>query len=157
VLPRHCQVMPRFRLAAILLMLGTSCDPTIVGRPCDTRTETSPSSSTLNDQAFECPTRLCLQQAPARTSGTSPDTAPFCTAACTTDADCSLGETRDSGRSSDRRCRLGFTCGVAFSTGATACCRKLCLCRDFLDGPARTPAECDPSTNANLCPLLPSD
>jgi hypothetical protein len=147
----------RVRLAASLLMFATSCDFSVVGHVCDTRTETSPSSSTLNDQAFECPTHLCLQQARTPGSGTSVDTAPFCTAACTTDADCALGETRDPGRSSDRRCRLGFTCGVAFSTGATACCRKLCLCRDFLDGSARTPAECDPRANANVCPLQRSD
>jgi hypothetical protein len=154
---RHCEVMLHLRLAAILLTLATRCEPNAVGRACDVQAETSPSASTLDDQALECPTRLCLQQARAPGSGTSPDTAAFCTAACMTDADCAEGETRDPSRSGDRRCRAGFTCGVAFSTGSTACCRKLCLCRDFLDGPARTPAECDTRASSSVCPLQRSD
>jgi hypothetical protein len=149
--------MSSLRLCTALLALAVAlgCNPPDLGRACDVQAETGASSATINDQALECSTRLCLHEARAAASGVTPDTAPFCTAACTTDDDCAEGETRDPRRTGDRRCRTGFACGVAFSTGDTVCCRKVCLCRDFLDGPPRTPAECDVRANPGVCPLQP--
>jgi hypothetical protein len=148
----------RWPLGVVLLfLLGTGeCEPRGIGRPCDVQAGADPAASVIDDQALACPTRLCLRE-PAATPAGSIDTAAFCTASCQTDADCSDAELRDPARADDRRCRSGFTCGIGLHTGAVACCRKLCLCRDFVDAHAPPPqhTECDSASNPSVCPLQP--
>jgi hypothetical protein len=132
------------------------CEPKAVGRPCHLPADSPASASIFDPQALECPTRLCLRQGKDPALAQTVDTGPFCTAACSSDADCDDGETRDSDDRDDRRCRRGFLCGVAVQTGSVACCRKVCLCKDHLPaGGAPLPAACDRAHNPGICPLQP--
>jgi hypothetical protein len=98
-------------------------------------------------------TRICVK--PARDTGvaTAAHTAPFCTAECSKDSDCD-GETRDSANSGDKRCKGGFVCGVGFEVGPL-CCKKICLCKDFIPKAGLTAAaSCDKSKGVSTCPNL---
>ena len=46
--------------------------------------------------------------------------------------------------------------GVAFEVGPL-CCKKLCICKDFLTIPPsglQTPATCNPATSVSMCPNI---
>jgi hypothetical protein len=113
-----------------------------IGRPCDILCDAGAMQAVYNSQALECPSRICLK--PLDGTGEA-DTGAFCSSECSTDSDC-VGATRDPSNPSDRHCVTGYTCGVAFVVGPL-CCKKLCLCKDFLAGPVQTPMACDPSQN----------
>ena len=70
----------------------------------------------------------------------------LCTAECTADSDCD--------RVPESPCQTGFTCGVAVTVGAF-CCRKLCICKDYImvpDTGALAPQlHCDAENPANTC------
>jgi hypothetical protein len=117
------------------------CPGTPVGLPCDVGADAGPAQAAFNDQALECSTRLCIHQAYAPQVAARVDTGSFCTADCRRDADCDGGWTRQSDQPGDLRCRSGFYCGVAMTTGPSAC-RRLCLCRDFVGSDTETPAVC---------------
>jgi hypothetical protein len=71
-------------------------------------------------------------------------------------SDCDGAENRNKSNSRDRRCSSGFVCGVASVTG-TFCCKKLCMCKDFLVIPSsglETPAVCNKQLNPGACPLV---
>lgn len=137
----------------LLLVAGNfSCEDKHIGRVCDLQidagvTGSGSSSNAVLNTALECPSRICLLPANAR----GVNTTSLCTADCSSDDDCSDAETRDKSSSSDLRCQEGFTCTVAATVG-DFCCRKLCVCRDFLNIPATggivPPAVCA-STPAN--------
>jgi len=143
-------------LFAVLLLcagaaLASGCEDKAIGRPCDVQSDAGPMQAVFNGQALECPSRICVK--PSRDQGVAvTDTAPYCTAECSKDSDFD-GEKRDMSNPRDHRCKSGFVCGVGFVTGPL-CCRKLCLCRDFIApmGGLTTPATCDKavSTCQNL-------
>lgn len=120
-----------------------------VGQACamEESPTASPAQTLVNANAASCPARICLRPA-APTNTPPPDTGPFCTAECQTDDDC-VGATRNPSDPADRRCRTGFVCAIPTVTGPL-CCRKLCVCRDFL-GPTgpEVPPEC---TVGGACP-----
>jgi hypothetical protein len=144
-------------MALGLALALAGCWPPAIGRICDVQVDGGPTESSLNAQALECPTRLCLKQVKDPGLAAEPDTGALCTAPCERDSDCDHGETRSARDPGDHRCRRGFVCGVAVQTGSVACCRKVCLCRDFVDVPPtglRTPAACSTGA-ASTCPLQP--
>lgn len=111
-----------------------------VGSSCDILTDAGPSQGVYNFEALECPSLICLK--PVVQAGASPvNTTAFCSADCNEDSDCN-GQTRSSTNVLDTRCATGFTCAIPFVKGLL-CCRKLCMCKDFL-GPAGalTPEAC---------------
>jgi hypothetical protein len=115
-------------LAAGVFVL-TACEDKAIGRRCDLQADAGAQQAGYNGQALECPTRICVK--PAYEQGVADkQTAPYCTAECSKDSDCD-GETRDSKNGADRRCTTGFMCGIAFEVGPL-CCKKLCLCKDFI-------------------------
>jgi len=120
----------------------TGCEDSEVGLPCDVGSKADPKQIEYNDQALECPSRICLK--PAVDPGANlpaTATAALCSAPCTQDSDCD-GQLRDNTNPSDQRCVKGFACGVAFVKGRMAC-QRLCICRDFLGpGGAATPPGC---------------
>jgi hypothetical protein len=122
---------------SLALLVGGSvgCEDKAIGRPCDVQSDAGPSQAVINGQALECPTRLCLK--PARDSLVSKPvtTTALCSAECSNDGDCD-GDRRGAG-TGDFRCESGFTCGVATVTGSF-CCKKVCICRDFLPGGVAT-------------------
>jgi hypothetical protein len=140
-------------LVALLLVANLGCEDKKIGRPCEltvTDDGGTGASATINDQALECPTRICLTPAAVKTT----DTTSLCTADCESDDDCEDGESRDKSDSTDKRCSTGFSCAVATLAG-DFCCRRMCICRDFIDIPVggfKTPAVCMPgmSTCVNV-------
>ena len=117
-----------------------------VGQPCDLLADAGPQQAVYNNQAPECPSGLCLKPVQQVAVAQVVDTAAYCASQCLTDNDCA-GATRDPNDPSDKRCRSGYACGVAFVVGPL-CCKKLCLCKDFLGyNGLQTPLACDPAQN----------
>jgi hypothetical protein len=110
-----------------------------VGLPCDLGVQAGPTQSVYNNQALQCPSRLCLKPVD-RVGGVN--TGALCSAVCSTDNDC-IGSARDASDPSDRRCAGGYACAVVFVVGPL-CCAKLCVCNDFLVGPVQSPSVCNP-------------
>ena len=131
-------------LGALLLALAAlgsmACEDNGIGRPCDIGADAGQSQAVYNNQALECPSRICLK--PVNQGSPTLDTGPYCSATCSKDSDCD-GQKRDNAERSDLRCKTGFACGVAFVVGPL-CCQKLCLCKDFLGTTGlQTPQTCD--------------
>jgi hypothetical protein len=114
-----------------------------VGQPCDLRADAGPAQAVYNNQALDCASHLCLK--PCQDPMSTAETAPYCASECSTDDDCTDAP-RDPSDSSDKRCSRGYACGVAFVVGPL-CCKKLCLCKDFIGGALSTPLACDPAQN----------
>jgi hypothetical protein len=128
-----------FGFAFVVMGLGCKRDQ-VVGRSCDLAVDADSSQTTINMSAPECPTGLCLKPADNGYHADLPSGAT-CTAECSSDSDCS-GESRSSGDPSDTRCVGGFVCAVPFVVGPL-CCKRLCVCRDFLvPGDVSTPVAC---------------
>jgi hypothetical protein len=130
-------------------LVSVGCEDKHIGRVCslDTATDagtTTGTTATLNGQAIECPSRICLQPA---ADMAAMNTGPLCTATCSTDDDCSDGETSSDPKSA--QCKTGFTCIVATTVG-DFCCERFCACKDFIDttrtGYNKTPTVCMPPT-----------
>jgi hypothetical protein len=139
-------------LSSLVFVLA-ACEDKAIGRRCDVQADAGSMQAVFNGQALECPTRICLK--PARDNGVAAnvDTAPYCTAECSKDSDCD-GETRDKNNGADRRCKGGFVCGVGFEVGPL-CCKKICLCKDFIPAGGIPPAaSCDKSKGVSTCPNL---
>ncbi len=132
---------------AVFAALGSSgCEDKAIGRPCDVLADAGAEQAVYNAQALECPSRICLKPI-VEADNKNVDTGPYCSAECSKDSDCD-GESRDGNNDSDHRCKSGFVCGVAFEIGPL-CCKKLCLCKDFLKaGTISTPRRCQ---EANAC------
>jgi hypothetical protein len=127
-------------LVALAALVGTGCEDKAIGRPCDVLADAGATQAVYNAQALECPSRICLKPIVSG-EDKSVDTKPYCSAECSKDSDCD-GEHRDSNNIFDKRCGKGFVCGVAFEVGPL-CCKKLCLCKDFLPaGTMTTPKTC---------------
>jgi hypothetical protein len=126
---------------AIVALGNTGCEDKAIGRPCDVLTDAGPVQGVYNSEALECPSRICLKPVVQQGASGSVDTGPYCSASCSQDTDCE-GQLRDKTNANDKRCRQGFTCGIAFVKGKI-CCQKLCLCKDFLGTQgAQTPIAC---------------
>jgi hypothetical protein len=139
-------------LSSLVFVLA-ACEDKAIGRKCDVQADAGLSQAVFNGQALECPTRICVKPARDNAVATAVDTAPFCTAECSKDSDCD-GETRDSANSGDKRCKGGFVCGVGFEVGPL-CCKKICLCKDFIPKAGLTAAaSCDKSKGVSTCPNL---
>jgi hypothetical protein len=127
------------------------CEDKAIGRVCDVQAPDAGSQlAVFNGQALECPSRICLRPSKEPAVARLVDTAPLCTAECSKDSDCEDGETRDGQNPRDRRCKTKWVCGVAFEVGPL-CCKKLCMCQDFLPGPPQTPPSCVPGNTVSTC------
>jgi hypothetical protein len=148
--------LPFLFLVLASLTGAAGCEDKAIGRVCEVQADGGSEQALINGQALECPTRICLRPAPDPTLGPAVDTTALCTAECSKDSDCDGAETRVGTNNRDKRCRTGFVCGVAASTGSVACCKKLCLCKDFLVIPPSglpDPVVCDRNRNPGVCPL----
>lgn len=74
------------------------------------------------------------------------DTQALCSRDCRSDDDCLGGEARDSSDPLDKRCLTGFSCQPVIPSlpGASRpqACRKMCLCKDFIDVSQPPPLTC---------------
>ena len=128
----------------VTLMGVSACENQAVGRSCKVLGSTTETSGVFNDEALECPTRLCIQ--PSYDQGTvNTQTSPLCTADCSKKSDCEDAETRDKKNSADKRCTTSFVCAQPFVVGPLAC-KKMCVCGDFVKldakGKVPVPAAC---------------
>jgi hypothetical protein len=119
-------------LSATVLLAVSACEDQAIGRTCKTlATGTAANQAVFNNEALECPSRLCLQ--PAYQEMVAPgNTAAFCSAECSKNSDCDEAETRDKSNKADFRCQKSFVCAVPFEVGPLAC-KKMCVCGDFVD------------------------
>jgi hypothetical protein len=122
-----------------------SGDNGTIGRPCNLMADAAPVQAVYNAQAPECAGGVCLK--PAVTNSSSDyGTGAYCSGFCSKDSDCD-GQTRNENDPNDKRCTMGYACGVAFVVGPL-CCKKVCLCKDFLNPMGVTvPLTCDPTQN----------
>ena len=158
---RTAKFLSAVPLVAALVTFGLGlggCEDKAIGRVCELTAEGNQNQAIVNGQALECPSRICLRPAKDISKSEMVNTTSLCSAECSKDSDCDGGETRssDATRTLDKRCKSGFVCGVAAVTGSF-CCKKLCMCKDFLVIPAsglETPSACDKSKNPGACPLV---
>ena len=130
------------------------CSNTPVGNPCTLGipgdSGDNDNNSIVSSPVVDCESRICIRtpqqgEPPEGFTGSQ----DYCTADCGSDSDCS-----ESGASS---CITGFSCRVATTT-TRFCCRKLCVCNDYLDSSSTqpdVPEECDPDNPINTCQNLP--
>jgi hypothetical protein len=137
--------------AAILGLAVTGCEDKHIGRLCSLETADdggvsgTGANATINAQAVECPSRICLLPAAEKTT----TTAALCTADCQSDDDCADGETANASDKSNPHCKTGFVC-MRPTTVGSFCCRPLCVCRDFVEVPVggyKLPPVCMPGTS----------
>jgi hypothetical protein len=136
---------------AALAVLASGCTDSPVGRKCDLGVQTpQPNAVVVASLSLDCVSRTCLRYPPARElpPGSIPlaANAGLCTAECSSSDDCD--------RVPESPCVLGFTCGIAVTAGPY-CCRKFCICRDYVVVPEsdeiEVPAECNPAESKNAC------
>ncbi len=150
---RHVNRHLLLSLSLPLALAAAACENNAVGRPCDVRSDGGSLQGSFNREALECPTRLCVK--PALQFGgrnVTPETAPHCSAECSSDSDCD-GEKRvdpPSKNPRDHRCVNGFVCGITFEVGPLAC-KKICLCKDFLPDPKTKPREYQSAIHPASC------
>ena len=149
--------MIRFRHVVVLgLVLGAACTANPVGRICDLGTALpEPSEVVVASPSLDCVSRTCLREpqnnpSPPPGSMNPSGTNGLCTAECSSPDDCE--------RVPESPCKGGFTCGVAVTVGPF-CCKKFCICKDYIvlpdNGIPTEPKACDASLPANECCNLP--
>jgi hypothetical protein len=132
--------------------LGAGCSENPVGRICDLGTATPQTGEVVvASPSLDCVSRTCLRV--PKTKELPPGSKfpegnnGLCTAECAADADCD--------RVPESPCITGFTCGIAVTVGPF-CCRKFCICKDYIVIPESTnelavPKACDPNDSENAC------
>jgi hypothetical protein len=143
---RFASHIPLPLLLLLAMVASSACENKHIGRPCELAITDDGGSSgggtnATIDVGLECPARICLLPAAEQTA---PGTTSLCTADCSSDDDCADGELRNRSDPTDFRCVSGFTCQVAVTVG-NFCCRKLCVCKDFVIPTTKRPAVCDPT------------
>jgi hypothetical protein len=121
------------RLAPFLVgatLLLSACEDKHIGRLCDIAVDmiTNPKLVTVNPQALECPSRVCILPAKDKTTNTE----ALCTDECGSDDDCADGE-RGKGMA-DTLCDEGFVCRTILPNleNNPLRCKPVCVCKDFL-------------------------
>jgi hypothetical protein len=138
------------------VLFVAACTDNGVGRKCiidNNQFADAGVSTLLSSPALECPTRLCLVEAPH--PGTTDPLRATCTSTCQSDQDCMDAV---AGNSSDGLCSTDFVCAVATTVGASKC-RTFCVCNSDLvcgfnadqNGKAITPQACG-GTVQPTCP-----
>jgi len=126
-------------LAFALSLVGLAgCSENPVGRVCFIGADADVGGQNIvASPALECQSRTCLHMA-----AKSPD---MCTGECSSDDDCD--------KVPESPCAGGFACVVPVTVGPF-CCKKMCVCKDYLvvpDGGVAEPAACDSANSDNEC------
>jgi len=143
------------RLSVVVLFgVIAACGGEPVGRVCDLGTQTPAASEVVvASPSLDCVTRTCLRvplgkELPPGSSFPQGNNG-LCTAECESSDDCE--------RVPESPCVGGFACGVAVTVGPF-CCRKFCVCKDYIvipsNGVLATPKACDANDPANTCQNL---
>ena len=133
----------------VLAVLGAAgCSENPVGRRCFIGVDAgNDSQAIITSKALECQSRICLHY--PQDEGVTPpegsEYADMCTGECAADDECD--------KVPESPCVSGFTCAVPVVVGPF-CCRKMCICRDFLvvpEGGLPLPEACNPDLPENTC------
>jgi hypothetical protein len=121
------------------LSLSVGCKSNPVGRPCfpGASDDAGVPQTIVASPALECQSRTCLHLADRGRD--------LCTGECTLDEDCEA--------SAETPCMGGFVCMVPVVAGSF-CCKKLCVCRDYVviaDAGVVEPAACNAENPVNEC------
>lgn len=124
-------LLPLLFAVAMPLLPVAGCADKHIGRPCSTGLpDENPNTASVNAQALECPSRICLL--PARTSPTATG-GPMCTDYCSGDDDCSDGE-KFHPQNNPKGCRTSFKCRTPIGRLENPiACKRVCVCGDFLE------------------------
>ncbi len=138
-------------MVSVAIAFGAGCNDNPVGRLCDLGASTPTVDQTVvASPSLDCVSRTCLHFTPERTpppgSNPQPLNSGLCTAECTADSDCD--------RVPESPCVTGFTCGVA-TTAGDFCCKKFCICKDYIMLPQMESKQCDPNEHDATCCNLP--
>jgi hypothetical protein len=123
-----------------------------VGRLCDLGAQAPTIDNTvIASPSLDCVSRTCLHftadRPPPPGGSPQPINSGLCTAECSADTDCD--------RVPESPCITGFTCAVAVKALDEFCCRKFCICKDYIllppSGEQSRPAACDPNEPLNTC------
>ena len=136
-------------LSAFLATAALGCGGEDVGRKCFSGFSVEDDQAIIASPALECSSRQCLHVPQERELPPDSQYADLCTAECSEDSDCN--------RVDESPCQTGFTCAIPVTVGPF-CCRKLCICKDYLvvpEGGRPIPAACDPDNAQNECCNLP--
>lgn len=135
-------------LICVLSLGALACTENPVGRRCFIGDDPgNDEQAVIASPALECPSRTCLHY-PKDQGVTPPEGAEYadmCTGECESDDECDKVE--------NSPCVSGFTCAVPVVVGPF-CCRKMCICRDFLvvpEGGIPEPEACNADNAANQC------
>jgi hypothetical protein len=147
---RHASAISTLLSIAVLTgmaALTVACEENPVGRECFIGLDAgTPTQAIVASPALECQSRTCLRVPQERVQ--LPEGSEYtnlCTAECGSDEDCD--------RVPRSPCQTGFTCAIPVVVGPF-CCRKLCVCKDYLilpDGGVPEPKACDPDIEENTC------
>jgi hypothetical protein len=155
---RHASLVVLLSIAApaalaALAALATGCADNPVGRKCDLGTATpGVNDVVVASPSLDCVSRTCLKVPQGRDLPPGSDPLPgntgLCTAECTSDDECN--------RVPESPCVTGFTCGIPDGvTVGDFCCRKLCICKDYIvipdSGHLGVPQGCDAKNAENTC------
>src|SRR5262249_19713383 len=138
-------LMIRLHFVVIMgLAFVAACTSNPVGRICDLGTALpEPSEVVVASPSLDCVSRTCLRvpQGKDLPPGSVYPSGPngLCTAECSSHDDCD--------RVPESPCKTGFTCGVAVTVGPF-CCRKFCICKDYIVLPQPAHEACDASNPA---------
>ena len=141
------RLVPLAGVLALTAVAAFGCENKHIGRTCDLAVPdagapSSGSEATVNPDALECPSRICLLPGADKTTNTT----ALCTADCSSDDDC--GDSEGTTDPNNNHCKSGFVCMVPTTVG-NFCCKKLCVCKDFVEVPMggfKTPAVCMPGS-----------
>lgn len=138
-------------IVALGAVLGVGCTDNPVGRLCDLGTATPQVSEVVvASPSLDCVSRTCLRVPLSRAlppgSAYTTGNNGLCTAECSSDGDCD--------RVPESPCITGFTCGIAVTVGPF-CCRKFCICKDYIvvpdSGELAAPKACNADDGENAC------
>lgn len=144
-------VLVVFLTITALAASGSGCSDNPVGRICDLGASTPETGEVVvASPSLDCVSRTCLRVPKTRElppgSRFPEGNSGLCTAECSADTDCD--------RVPESPCITGFTCGIAVTAGPF-CCRKFCICRDYIaipdSGELGTPKACDATLTENAC------
>lgn len=150
--------MIRRRHASFVVLLSIAayaagCEDNPVGRLCDLGTATPQvDEAVVASPSLDCVSRECLRvpkgrELPPGSTFTEGNTG-LCTAECSSDDECD--------RVPESPCVTGFTCGIPDGIAVGAfCCKKLCICKDYIVVPASgqlgIPPGCEADNPENKC------
>ncbi|HEX2687334.1 MAG TPA: hypothetical protein VHN14_11995 [Kofleriaceae bacterium] len=148
---RHTVLVALVSIAVFSAVPSLGCTDNPVGRLCDLGAATPQANETvIASPSLDCVSRTCLRVVQSRPlpPGSVPPSGNngLCTAECSSDSDCD--------RVPESPCVTGFTCGVAVTVGPF-CCRKFCICKDYIvvpdSGELATPKACNADNSENAC------